>query len=314
MTSFRAAAFALVLTSSAIAAATGWRHIEPGVTSRSGVTAAFGPPARTVRAAGKEILVYLDSEGIKGTKQAQFRIDPETQLVERIDVFPLETITLPMVEATFGPPCSQKSASTCYLTKRTGDSRSIFYPSLDLAVFFEPNGRTIHSLVYLSKKTTAPSSSANAGNSAKSSPTTESATSEGEHGVSGPSVGRADGGSASSADSVTPARREFAGEVTGYADSRFQFTRANVTGVLPANDEPELLELLELNIQLKQKYSEDGFVYGDLSLFGQWAGVYRQLGPAPDWSEQAIASHPVVTTLPFISITSCTSTTISRLR
>ncbi len=64
-------------------------------------------------------------------------------------------------------------------------------------------------------------------------------------------------------------------EVNGYVDSRNQFQRVNVHGLVPANQLPQLDELIEVNVQLKHSYSDHGFVYGDASAFGQFAGNFR---------------------------------------
>lgn len=66
-------------------------------------------------------------------------------------------------------------------------------------------------------------------------------------------------------------------EVNGYVESRSQYTRAKVDGVLPTDTVPELQQLLEFNAQLRQEYGASGFVSADLSLFLQAAGRYRGL-------------------------------------
>jgi hypothetical protein len=66
-------------------------------------------------------------------------------------------------------------------------------------------------------------------------------------------------------------------EVTGYVESRTQYQRSRVTGLLPTDSQPELQQLLELNVQPRQEYRPGGFVAGDLSLFLQASGRYRGL-------------------------------------
>ena len=65
-----------------------------------------------------------------------------------------------------------------------------------------------------------------------------------------------------------------AAEVNGYLDSRSQLTRVRADGVLPTDALPQLSELIEGNVQLKQTYAERGFVFADLSLFAQLAGNF----------------------------------------
>src|SRR5215831_15312954 len=89
----------------AAARAKAWNGIEPGVTRRDEVLKRFGPPSKTVTVSGKEVLAYTDSSAMKGTSQAQFRVDPGTGVVERIDVFPATAVDRDTVEATFGPIC-----------------------------------------------------------------------------------------------------------------------------------------------------------------------------------------------------------------
>ncbi len=66
-------------------------------------------------------------------------------------------------------------------------------------------------------------------------------------------------------------------EVNGYLESRTQYTRARVGGVLPTDSLPELQQLLELNTQVRQEYVPGSFISADLSLFLQAAGRYRGL-------------------------------------
>ena len=136
-----------------------WNGIEPGVSHREEVVKRFGPPNKTLTVAGKEVLAYTDAAVIKGTSQAQFRIDPATSLVERIDVFPAATIDRDTVENTFGPSCPKTGpppAATCYQKKLTDDFRTYFiYVRLGLAVFFEESEDRVQSFVYTSPKAPA---------------------------------------------------------------------------------------------------------------------------------------------------------------
>jgi hypothetical protein len=129
-----------------------WNGIEPGVSHREEVVKRFGPPNKTLTVSGKEVLAYTDAAVIKGTSQAQFRIDPSTGVVERIDVFPAAVIDRETVESTFGPSCPKAGApqpAVCYQKKLTDDFRTYFvYARLGLAVFFEESEDRVQSFVY----------------------------------------------------------------------------------------------------------------------------------------------------------------------
>jgi len=153
MSSFapRRLAVLAVLLGSAVAAAKPWNGIEPGVSRRDDVLKRFGPPSKTVTVSGKEVLAYLDSPAMKGTSQAQFRVDPPSSVVERIDVFPSTVIDHDTVEATFGPACPKGNAqpAACFQKKLTDDFRTYYvYARLGLAVFFDDSEDRVQSFVY----------------------------------------------------------------------------------------------------------------------------------------------------------------------
>lgn len=89
-------------------------------------------------------------------------------------------------------------------------------------------------------------------------------------------------------------------EVNGYLDSRSQFTRARVGGLLPTRDLPQLSELLEANVQVRSRYAERGFVYGDVSLFGQFVGNYRDVDANGD--EVVVPDHHPPGTDPLVAL------------
>jgi len=133
------------------AQAKAWNGIEPGVSRRDEVLKRFGPPSKTLTVSGKEVLAYTEAAAMKGTSQAQFRVDPSTGLVERIDVFPATPIDRDTVEATFGPACPKAGAQppACFQKKLTDDFRTYFvYTRIGLAVFFEENEDRVQSFVY----------------------------------------------------------------------------------------------------------------------------------------------------------------------
>jgi hypothetical protein len=144
-------AIVAVLLATAPAVAKPWQGIEPGQSKREKIIQKFGEPSRVVTSDGKEIIAYLDQKAIKGTKQVQFKVDPGTQLVERIDVFPGPVIDKESVESTYGPACpsGKASASPCYQKKLTDDFRTyLFYARLGLAVFLNEDGKTVNSFIF----------------------------------------------------------------------------------------------------------------------------------------------------------------------
>src|SRR5687768_16963866 len=131
-------AIVTVLLAATPVAAKPWQGIEPGQSKREQVLKKFGEPSRVVTAEGKEIIAYLDQKAIQGTKQVQFKVDPGTQFVERIDVFPGPVIDKESVEGTYGPACpgGKAPATPCYVKKITDDFRTyMLYARLGLAVF-----------------------------------------------------------------------------------------------------------------------------------------------------------------------------------
>jgi hypothetical protein len=132
-----------------------WNGVEPGVTSRDEVVKRFGPPTKTLNVDGHQVLAYTGASAIKGTAQAQFRVDPGTGLVERIDVFPGPVVDRETVESSYGPPCPASGATpgNCFQKRLTEDFRTYyFYPRLGLAVFFDEDGDKVQSFVFQTVK------------------------------------------------------------------------------------------------------------------------------------------------------------------
>ncbi|WP_375765930.1 hypothetical protein NR798_30060 [Archangium gephyra] len=148
----RTIAIVAVLLAAVPAVAKPWQGVEPGQTKREQIIQKFGEPSRVVTAEGKEVIAYLGERAIKGTKQVQFKVDPGTQLVERIDVFPGPVIDKESVESTYGNACpSGKAAASgpCYQKKLTDDFRTyMLYAKLGLAVFLNEDGKTVHSFIF----------------------------------------------------------------------------------------------------------------------------------------------------------------------
>jgi hypothetical protein len=144
-------AIVAVLLAAAPALAKPWQGIEPGQSKREQIIQKFGEPSKVVTTEGKEIIAYLDQKAIKGTKQVQFKVDPGTHVVERIDVFPGPVIDKESVESTYGSVCPAGKAppSPCYVKKLTEDFRTyLLYPRLGLAVFLNEDGKTVHSFIF----------------------------------------------------------------------------------------------------------------------------------------------------------------------
>lgn len=141
---------ALLLASGA--AAKPWNGIDPGTSKKADVIAKFGEPTQAIPSEGKETLAYLGPKAIKGTTQAQFKIDTATQVVERIDVFPGPVIDRQMVEESYGPACPTAGPAPrdpCYVKKVNDSFRTYFiYMKLGLAVFFKEDNKTVSSFVF----------------------------------------------------------------------------------------------------------------------------------------------------------------------
>jgi hypothetical protein len=137
-----------------------WNGIEPGVSTREEVTKKFGEPTKVVSAEGKDVLAYLGPNAIRGTQQAQFKVNPTSQIVERIDVFPGPVIDREAIENTYGHACAAGPAATnpCYVKKVDERFRTYFqYLKVGLVIFFNDDGKTVESFVFTSpKKDAAP--------------------------------------------------------------------------------------------------------------------------------------------------------------
>ena len=133
------------------AAAKPWQGIEPGQSKREQVIQKFGEPSRVVTTEGKEVIAYFEQKAIKGTKQVQFKVDPGTHVVERIDVFPGPVIDKESVESTYGSVCPAGKAppGPCYQKKLTDDFRTyLLYPRLGVAIFLNEDGKTVHTFIF----------------------------------------------------------------------------------------------------------------------------------------------------------------------
>ena len=91
-----------------------------------------------------------------------------------------------------------------------------------------------------------------------------------------------------------------AAEVTGYVESRTQYQRSRVHGLIPTDTEPELQQLLEFNTQPRHEYRPGGFVAADLSLFLQ--GAWRYRGVDADGHEVGVPPQEATAARPFVSL------------
>ena len=101
---------------SALAFAKPWQGIIPGGgSSEIDVIGKFGEPSKKVTARGQSVLVYSGPQAIKGTVQAQFKCDPATKEVQRIDVYPEPVIDLAAIEKSYGKSCEATAARRALL-------------------------------------------------------------------------------------------------------------------------------------------------------------------------------------------------------
>ena len=138
--------------SSLMAFAKPWQGIIPGGgSSEIDVIGKFGEPTKRVAARGQLVLVYSGVQAIKGTVQAQFKCDPLTREVQRIDVYPEPVIDQAAIEKSYGKSCEATSGiEPCYFRKDTAQKHSYFlYPKLGLAIFFKDDNTTVLSFAFL---------------------------------------------------------------------------------------------------------------------------------------------------------------------
>ena len=144
---------ALLLTlTPLLASAKPWQGISPGGgSSELDVVGKFGEPSRKLSARGQLVLVCSGVQAIKGTVQAQFKCDPATKEVQRIDVYPEPVIDIAAIEKSYGKSCeSTGGAEPCYWRKETAQKHPYFlYPKLGLAIFFKDDDKTVLSFAFL---------------------------------------------------------------------------------------------------------------------------------------------------------------------
>jgi hypothetical protein len=127
-----------------------WNGITPGLSTSLEILDQFGDASRTLIDKGKSTLVYAGSKAIKGTVQAQFKLDQEN-VVERIDVYPAVRLDAAAIEKSYGPACGSKGAGeTCFVKKEAPSKKPYWvYAKLGLAVFFDATGKTVELLAFI---------------------------------------------------------------------------------------------------------------------------------------------------------------------
>ncbi len=144
--------FALLLMMvSGVAIARPWQGITPGGSSCIDVVGKFGEPTKKTSARGQEVLIYSGLQAISGTAQAQFKCDPATKEVQRIDVYPAMALEVESIEQTYGIECDpDEHHEPCYTKKETPQHRVYFlYAKVGLAIFFKEDKRTVQSFTFL---------------------------------------------------------------------------------------------------------------------------------------------------------------------
>lgn len=135
-----------------VALAKPWQGIIPGGgSSEFDVIGKFGEPSKRVTAHGQSVLVFSGPKAIKGTIQAQFKCDPATKEVLRIDVYPQPVIDVDAIERSYGKSCEATAAvEPCYWRKETAQKHPYFlYAKLGLAIFFKDDDKTVLSFAFL---------------------------------------------------------------------------------------------------------------------------------------------------------------------
>jgi hypothetical protein len=149
----------LLLVLPALSLAKPWQGITPGGgVSDLDVIGKFGEPTKRVSARGQTVLVYSGLQAIKGTVQAQFKCDPATKEVQRIDVYPEPVIDVSAIERSYGRSCEATGdEEPCYHRKQTAQKHPYFlYSKLGLAIFFKDDDKTVLSFAFLPTPPSAP--------------------------------------------------------------------------------------------------------------------------------------------------------------
>ncbi len=133
-----------------------WNGIIPGTSSELDVVGKFGEPSKTLSTKPttsepeKKTLVFSGPKAIKGTVQAQFKLNA-SKVVERIDVFPAVALDMAAIEKSYGPACDATASNDpCFVSKVSSSKRTYYvYAKLGLAVFFKDDNKTVQLLAFI---------------------------------------------------------------------------------------------------------------------------------------------------------------------
>src|SRR6266511_4383172 len=84
MRSIRLALLLALALAPALAAARSWKGITPGATTQAEVTEKFGEPTTKTKRTGRTVLAYYGEQALDGTRQAQFHVDAQGVVVEKL--------------------------------------------------------------------------------------------------------------------------------------------------------------------------------------------------------------------------------------
>ncbi len=115
------------------------------------VVGKFGEPTKKTESRGQQVLLYSGLQVIKGTVQVQFKLEPATKVIQRIDVYPAPVISAGEIEDSYGHACAEtENKEPCYVKKQTAQGSTYFlYAKMGLAIFFKEDGRTVQSFAFL---------------------------------------------------------------------------------------------------------------------------------------------------------------------
>ena len=152
-----------LLLLSTVAQAKAWKGVTPGTTKKDEVIKKFGDPSKKVGQGDKVMLAYSGDEAIKGTRETEFLIDSGGVVVQ-IAVFPAGQVEKATIEETYGPDCAKAVRADCYVRKLSEDDYKTYYwfKQLGLVVFFNTDGLTVQSFMYIPPNSGGGSSSSSA--------------------------------------------------------------------------------------------------------------------------------------------------------
>lgn len=131
-----------------------WNGITPGKSTKADVIEKFGAPSKQLNTGGREVYAYLKDKAIKGTVQAQFKVNPQSGVVDRIDVFPAVEVAREDIVDSYGPECTGKEEkdAPCFFKRTDGKKVYYLYQSLGLAIFFKEDAPVVLSMTFLPAK------------------------------------------------------------------------------------------------------------------------------------------------------------------